>query len=136
MNNFLDRTPVLEIVLNNPFYSRRYPESGTVLAIMDTGYEGFVAIPNDVFESSLWMDRLQQETAELSLANGKLIESRGSYATLTVPSIPISLDGMVETYDGMDEIIIGSEFLSHFKTVLDYCYKKTEFIPCFAHHEG
>jgi|GEM_PF-5230100 len=34
--------PFLGISIENPFNGRIYPEDGRILAVMDTGYEGFL----------------------------------------------------------------------------------------------
>jgi predicted aspartyl protease len=47
---FMGTTPVIEIAIENPFLSARYPESGGAISVLDTGYEGFAMVPKDVFE--------------------------------------------------------------------------------------
>ncbi|PNV77825.1 MAG: clan AA aspartic protease, partial [Thermoproteota archaeon] len=37
-------TPVVGIAVRNPFADRRYLEEGKILAVIDTGYEGFLLI--------------------------------------------------------------------------------------------
>jgi clan AA aspartic protease len=100
-----------------------------VLAVIDTGYEGFLAVPVDVFEQ-LQLNALQQQTRDLVLGNGAIVTSKGAYATLEIPHLPIKLDGFIETYDGLEEIILGVEALSRFKATLDYCSKKISLRIC------
>ncbi len=83
----------------------------------------------DVFEH-LRLDELQQKTRALALANGEIVTSNGAYATLEVPHLPITLNGFVETYHGLEEIILGVRALSRFKLTLDYCLNKVGLQPC------
>jgi clan AA aspartic protease len=100
-----------------------------VLAVIDTGYEGFLAVPLDIFEQ-LHLNTLQHQTRSLVLGNGAIVASRGVYATLEMPYLPIKLSGFIETYDGLEEIILGVEALSRFKVTLDYCSKKINLRIC------
>jgi len=83
----------------------------------------------DVFEH-LQLDELQQQNRALLLANGDTITSNGAYATLELPHLPIKLNGFVETYHGLEEIILGVQALSRFKITLDYCSKRISYQPC------
>lgn len=100
-----------------------------MVAVIDTGYEGFLAIPSDIFKH-LKLDALQLQSRTLVLANGDILTSKGAYATLEIPQIPIKLSGFVETYNGLEEIILGVEALSRFKSTLDYCTKRISIQPC------
>jgi clan AA aspartic protease len=129
LSAFLNLTPTVRVVLGNPFSRTRYPSEETALAVIDTGYEGFLAVPVDVFEQ-LQLNVLQHQTRDLVLGNGAIITSNGAYATLEIPHLPIRLDGFIETYDGLEEIILGVEALSRFKVTLDYCSKKINLRIC------
>jgi hypothetical protein len=72
----------------------------------------------------------QQQSRILLLANGGIVNSQGAYATLEMSHPPIKLDGFVETYHGLEEIILGVQALSSFKSTLDYCSKKISLQPC------
>lgn len=51
MSGLLGLTPTLRVVLRNPLLGKRYPEGGEALAVVDTGYEGFIALPWEVFSA-------------------------------------------------------------------------------------
>jgi clan AA aspartic protease len=129
LSAFLDLTPTVQIVLENPFSGTLYPPDGSVVATIDSGYEGFLTIPMNLFEQ-LRLDQLQQTTRTLVLANGEVLTSKGAYATLKMPHLSVKLDGFVETYRGLDEIILGVEALSHFNAILDYCSKRVSLRTC------
>ena len=127
---FVDATPVVEVVLSNPLLSARFPDSGSVLAVVDTGYEGFAIVPRDVFER-LRLNELSQQKRNLITPTGRLVESTGSYGRIVIPGLKAFRDGFIETTDGVDEIVLGTEFLEGFKLVLDYCTGSFEMIPCW-----
>ena len=129
MSAFLNLTPVVRIVLENPFSKILYPPDGSVVATIDSGYEGFLATPMSVFEQ-LRLDELQQISRTLVLANGEILTSKGTYATLRLPHLAVKLDGFVETYRGLDEIILGVQALSHFNATLDYCSRRVSLRTC------
>ncbi|HDN74387.1 MAG TPA: clan AA aspartic protease [Archaeoglobus sp.] len=126
---FVEGVPVVEVVLSNPLLSTRFPESGSVLAVIDTGYSGFAAVPEDVFRK-LKLNELTQQRRSLILPTGKLIESTGSYGRVTVSELKVFRDGFVETASGLDEIVLGTELLQEFRLVLDYCTENLEIHPC------
>jgi len=102
-------TPFLEISIENPFSGKVYPEEGKVLAVIDTGYEGFLMVPEEIFHS-LEFDKLHLDERKLILPNGKFLTSRGTYGIVRVEDI--KCEGFIETSD-VDELILGSmSFLS------------------------
>jgi clan AA aspartic protease len=129
LSAFLNLTPTVRVVIGNPFSGTRYPSEKSVVAVIDSGYEGFLAVPTDVFKH-LRLDELQQQRRTLVLANGDIVTSNGAYATLEMPHLPVKLNGFLETYRGLEEIILGVQALSRFKSTLDYCSKKVTLQPC------
>ena len=129
MSAFLNLTPTVRVVLKNPFSNATYPVDGSIVAIIDSGYEGFLAVPKEVF-AQLHLDYMLTETRTLLLTNGTDLTSTGAYAALELPLVPIKLDGFVETYDGLDEIILGVQALSRLRVTLDYCTKRIKVQPC------
>jgi clan AA aspartic protease len=129
LSAFLNLTPTVQIVLENPFSGIFYPPDGSVVATIDTGYEGFLTIPMNLFEQ-LRLHELQESRRTLVLANGEVLTSKGAYATLRLPHLSVKLDGFVETYQGLDEIILGVEALSNFNAVLDYCSRRVSLRTC------
>ncbi|MBS7287538.1 MAG: clan AA aspartic protease [Candidatus Freyarchaeota archaeon] len=126
---FVGKTPAVEVVLSNPLLSVRLPESGSLLAILDTGYEGFAVVPPEVFVR-LKLNELSQTKRNLVTPTGKLVESTGTYGRVIVPELKTFQDGFIETTEGVDEIMLGTGFLSGFKLTLNYCSMSLEIIPC------
>ena len=128
MSAFADRTPVLAVALENPFHKLRYPEKGGTTAVVDTGYEGFVAVPPRVFEE-LSLGELAT-SRRVRTADGRMIESRLALSTVLLPDLDITLDGHVETMAGLSEILVGTAFLSRFSVSLDYCLRTARMQQC------
>jgi clan AA aspartic protease len=129
LSSFLNLTPSVQVVLENFFLHRTYPNEGSMEAIIDTGYEGFVSVPDSIFEE-LGLNLLEGETRKMALANGTISNTKGSQATLRIPHLATKLDGFVETFRGLDEIIIGVEALSRMKLTLDYCTRRVRMEEC------
>lgn len=108
------------MVLENPLQNSRFPGEGEALAVLDTGYEGFLSVPREVFHV-LGLDRLKVERRTLSLANGSILSTEGTYGTLKLPQLNLSADGFYETYPGLEEIILGTKAISQLRVLLDYC---------------
>ena len=129
MSIFLGLTPSIRVVLENPFLHRTYPLEGMVNAVIDTGYEGFFAVPESVFQE-LKLNELQGETRTVELADKRISKSKGAYASVRLPHISTKIHGFIETFSGLDEILVGVEALSNTRAVLDYCTKRVRIEPC------
>lgn len=129
MSGLVNLTPTLRVAIRNPLLDKAYPPEGVALAVIDTGYEGFMALPRDVFEL-LSLHTLQLQKRVLVLANGARLTAEGAYCTLSVPDIAVNVDGFVETYEGLDEILLGTEALTNFRVLLDYCSKRLRVERC------
>ncbi len=129
MSGFLDLTPSVQIVIENPLLRSVYPSNGTVSAIIDSGYQGFLSVPTGIFWE-LSLNKLSNEKRSILLADGSSSRSRGCYATIRIPHIEMKIDGFVETFKGLDEILIGIEALIQTRLVLDYCTRKVRIDKC------
>jgi len=123
---FIGLAPAIELIIRNPFTGRAYPERGSIVAIIDTGYEGFLLIPSDVF--NITFGELESEGRELILADGRKVRSRGVFGEAILEFCTI--DGFIETIEGVDEFVVGAEFLESFKLELDYCTKVARLELC------
>ncbi|HKW05539.1 MAG TPA: clan AA aspartic protease [Nitrososphaerales archaeon] len=129
MSNFLDFTPTVQIKLDNPLLEASFPSEGSVSAVIDTGYEGFVLVPRSVFHT-LGLNKLRSESRRLTMANGSPSKTQGAYAVLRIPHISLRIDGFVETLAGLEEILVGVEALSKMRVLLDYCAKRVSMEKC------
>ena len=118
--------PFLEISIENPLNGRIYPKDGKVLAVVDTGYEGFLMLPEDIFKL-LGFNELTLEERKLLLPNGNFMTSRGTYGIVKVDDF--KCEGFIEMCK-VDELILGIDFLSNFRITLDYCLKRLKIHKC------
>ncbi|RLE99635.1 MAG: clan AA aspartic protease [Thermoprotei archaeon] len=129
--SLLGLTPVVWIRVRNPLLGRAYPGEGEAMAVIDTGYEGFLALPRDAFES-LGLGELRLEERLLLLPGGRAVKARGVYVSVDVGGATVY--GFAETFEGLDELVLGQEFLANFKLVVDYCSASVALIPCKPWH--
>ncbi len=88
-----------------------------------------MAVPGDVF-ASLSFNELQLEKRRLILANGDVLRAEGAYGAFGVPGVGLRADGFVETYPGLQEVLLGVEALSRVRVLLDYCNRRMDVEAC------
>jgi len=126
---FLNLTPLLEIAVRNPIMDKTFPADGRVAAVIDTGFEGFLLVPEDVFEK-LSLNELAVDRRELILPNGQRAFSTGTYCEVMIPDLGVRLDGFVETLKGVREVVIGADLLQNLRLTLNYCLRVVEVEAC------
>ncbi len=119
----------MQVAIENSFLRKMYPNDGLVNAIIDTGYQGFLSVPNSVFQQ-LGLDKLSGEKRRIALADGTLSSTKGCYATLRIPHVSMKIDGFIETFPGLDEILLGVEALTQSRVLLDYCIRRVRMERC------
>ncbi len=97
--------------------------------MIDTGYQGFVALPRPVFKA-LSMYEMTVRKRTVLLADGTKISTESVEGTAVVIGLDAELDGAFETLPGLSEILVGTEFLSRFRLSLDYCLRTTSLDSC------
>lgn len=111
---------MIRISLRNPFFGTQYPSRGTALSVVDTGYDGFVAVPKDVF-SHLGLDKLSPSRRTVVAADGHPLEMSSSLASANIPDLGRTFDGPIESAEGLDELLVGTRLLRELRVTLDYC---------------
>lgn len=130
MSGFVSLTPYMQVIMENRLGHKTYPDEGTVTSLVDTGYEGFVSVPGSVFRD-LGLNELRLENRKIVLADRTIVSSEGCYATIQIPHLSIRIDGFIETFPGLEEIVVGTEALSETRVLLDYCARRVKVEPCF-----
>jgi clan AA aspartic protease len=106
-----------------------YPSEGSVEAVIDTGYGGFMAVPHPIFEV-LSLSKLMTQSRTVELADGRRVRSKLAYGTVELLGTKHEVDGPLETIDGLQEVLVGTRLLSDFRVTLDYCLRAVSFNAC------
>lgn len=129
MSHFVDSTPTLRVEIENLLFGRKYPATGETIAVLDTGYSGFLGVPGDVFDE-LQLGNVDTQPRTVVVANGERVASKGTYARLRIRQASAMADGFVETWPGLDEILVGGAALGSFRLDLDYCLRRLSIQKC------
>ena len=119
----------MKVSIENVLTNRTYPDTGHTIAVVDTGYAGFLGVPAEVFERLGFRD-LELEKKTMLFADGKRLEAEGSYGRLGIEQADTKLDGFVETWAGLDEVLLGTDALRHFRLDLDNCLRMISIHKC------
>jgi clan AA aspartic protease len=127
---FIDSTPVVEIAIENTLLGKTHPANGRgVMAVLDTGYTGFVFVPMKLFKR-LHLNDLRVGKAEAILADGSSIELTRAFGSIKFPAFDLKLDGTIETSEGAKEILVGMEGMRRLFVELDCCGKQLNIQEC------
>jgi len=126
--SFLESTILLPIRLNNPFLDTMFPSVGSVDAVLDTGYSGFVLVPQEIF-LQLGFDQLVHKRSRAVLADGRRIELRGSYGSIVFKE-SLTVDGLVETNRDITEVLLGVDGIRKLVLTIDSCRRKIIIETC------
>jgi clan AA aspartic protease len=129
LSAFVGFTPVFRIKIRNLPLNSQYPKDGSIEAVVDTGYAGFLAVPRQVFEA-LHLDEMRTLPRKVEVADGRAVGSVVAYGTVEFPEANREVDGPIETIEGMSEVLVGARLLSEFRTTLDYCVRVFSVMPC------
>jgi len=113
---------VIEVSIKNALLGGTFPENGLgALAVLDTGYTGFLFVPEKIFRK-LGLHKLKPTKTTAEMANGSSNELIGSYGSVSFPSLEnVSVDGLIETSEGASEILIGMDGIRNLMIELDCC---------------
>jgi clan AA aspartic protease len=130
LSGFVGLSPVVRMKVRNLPLGAMYPSSGSVQAIVDTGYEGFLLVPRHVFDALSLGDMVVRQR-KIEVADGRVVRSAVAYGTVEVSGVEGEIDGPVETMEGVTEVMVGVHLLSRFRLTLDYCLKAFSIRPCY-----
>lgn len=125
----IDGVPLIEIRIENPLLSSAFPESGSVLALIDTGFEGFAIVPLEVFRNARF-DELKLIERNLLMPDRRVVKSAGAFGRIVMTSLNTYRDGFIETSENVEEVVLGAEFLRGFRITLDYCTASISIEQC------
>jgi clan AA aspartic protease len=117
------------LVVTNHLLGRRYPSKGTAVGVVDTGFEGFLVVPESAF-GELGLDQLKTSVEMGSTADGRQVQLRSFPGSVELKVTGGSYDGKVLTGPGIDEILVGTLLLARLKVTLNYCSGVVRVEPC------
>lgn len=129
MWDFLESSPVIPITVVNTLANPAHPPERSLMAVVDTGYSGFLLLPRKTFRE-LSFDDLRKESSHAQMADGSVVELSSSYGSIRFQDVGEELDGLVQTCEGADEILIGMDGLRALAITVDGCAKKCYARPC------
>lgn len=103
--------------------------STEVLAGVDTGFDGLLAIPFSIFNQiDLMSSRIPgDQSAYGETASGERVEFTSSYALMTVPNLLNEVQIEVDTFTGCSLPIVGRQLLGLFNTLLKGAEEEAEY---------
>ncbi len=125
--SYTDDGIFIPIRIRNPFSESRYPEDGELLGLLDTGYSGFLLVPTTIFKE---LNLRKNVVSTGTLANGAKVELAGDYASVEIPSLEFSVDGLVQTSSAMEEVLLGLDGIRELLITLDSCSRRITFQKC------
>jgi clan AA aspartic protease len=127
---FVDFTPVIEISIENTLLGKVYPKKGRgVMAVLDTGYSGFLFIPKNLFEK-LHLSDLKTTKTEAILADGSSIQLNGAFGSISYPDVGLKVDGLIETSKDAEEILVGMQGIRRLFLEFDCCREQLQVQEC------
>jgi clan AA aspartic protease len=109
---------MIPIRITNPFLDAHYPPEGIVMAVLDTGFTGFLLIPYKTFRA-LKLDELKPRLVKGELANGTSIELQAAYGILEIPDAQFEDEGLIESNPQIKELLLGVRGMKKLRTVID-----------------
>lgn len=125
--SFVGQAVVVPLRIRNPFAGAVYPEAGEVEAVLDTGYAGFVFVPEKVFRG---LGMRNDKTARGVLADGSELELHGAYGSVEFGSQGVTADGLVQTSPGASEVLLGIDGIRGLSLWIDSCTKSVLLERC------
>ena len=111
---------MVPVRITNPFLDAHYPIDGEVMAVLDTGFTGFLLVPYEAFRA-LKLDELEPTGVKGQLANGTPIELQAAYGILEIPEIHFEDEGLIESNPHIRETLLGLRGMKKLRTVIDGC---------------
>lgn len=125
----VDDSVFIPIKALNPFEGVQYPARGWALAVLDTGYTGFLLLPPEIYEF-LRLGEQRQKIIKAETADGREVTLRAAYATVRVRDLDAPIDGLVETGENVGEVLSGMRALRHLQTIIDTCTGAATLTAC------
>ena len=121
---FLDGSPAMPLSVINTLAGGPEERSALVIAVIDTGYSGFILLTERLFDQ-MGFDALMNESTSGRLADGSLIRMRSAYGTIRISDLEVEVHGRVETCTGAEEILLGTDGIQGLALTIDSCAQES-----------
>lgn len=117
--------PILGVNIVGP--AGNFPADGELPVRLDTGYEGFLLISEDLYRRlRLRLSEMPKQMWAIGrTVTGETLILRRAHIIIQVPKVKIMLEGCGETFRGNTEDLLGLKFLEAIKITLIGPEKKT-----------
>jgi len=119
---FTDDILLVPIRLSNPLLETEYPDDGSLMAVLDTGYTGFILVPPAIFRA-LKLDELEPMNVKGECADSRSIELQAAYGLFRIPELEFEDEGLIETNPKITETLLGMRATRRLETTIDGCRK-------------
>lgn len=127
--NFDPPAPIIEVVFLTPDEKLSFPHIGTIPLLVDSGYDGYVLIPDKVFNWSLNLNLyLAPVKAYVEHPTGIKEPLKVSRGIVQIPKAKLKILTFLETYENCEETLAGRRFLNQYKILLNGPEEKTCFL--------
>jgi len=119
--------PYIEIVVHTPDRSLKYPIEGTLSAMVDTGFDGYLIIPINIFQE-LRLDQYEVPPDLIEVTetfSGETIKLRTSLAIVEIQGL-LEKQVEIDTHENCQEPLLGRLFLENLVTTLNGPKRKTK----------
>lgn len=120
---FLGSSIALPITVRNPLLNSSYPRVGSTIALVDTGYSGFLLVPRRIFEE-LKLHQLGTRVTDARLSDGRVIRLTRAPGSIRFDENSLTVDGLIDTHQDVSEVLIGMDGIRRFILTVDSCRRK------------
>lgn len=109
--------PFIPIIVKNPLRE----EKVQVQALIDTGYDGFIAVSLEQF-LTIGLDEYEipkEQRAQVETYGGEMLEVRSASGEILIPDLDISIISDVDAIENAYEVLVGRKFLEFYLTTLN-----------------
>ncbi|TFF85256.1 MAG: clan AA aspartic protease [Promethearchaeota archaeon] len=113
--------PFIPIKISDMTKITYYPKDGTIDALIDTGYDGFLIVPFKIFKDLklISSEFPEDQVPRVETITGENIELRTAIGNVEIPKLNIQFFIEIDTIPECSEILIGRQFLEKFIITLN-----------------
>lgn len=113
--------PFLPIKIFDETQNFSYPQNGTIDALIDTGYDGYLVIPLKIFNilNLISSEFVKDYLTRAETITGENVELQTSLGYVEIPQLDLILSIEIDTTSFCSEILIGRQLLEQLLVTLN-----------------